>query len=410
MGDTWEWDRGRYESAIHRFSVSLASAGYGGFANLAGMRLHWVVGGTGRPVGVSEDGVRFNVWMAGRWTTIGQGTGSVISPEETRLDLGSAEFVGALPVGLSGTVHFAAAPLASNGLANGLVGIATDYVAATAVYRLGHSMEVDCTDGLDDDGDGDLDCADTDCFNKSACEFGQEQSCADSLDNDGDGLSDCADRDCWCTSDCVMPAGGCCAGQVLVRCLSDQVTTEDCYQAGTVQSCGWEGESGQMNCGEGLGPPGMGGLCPGVDCDWDCTGRECGGDGCGGMCGQCPAGKLCLDGLCECAPDCVDKLCGGDGCGGTCGDCEDGFECSGGECECVDKSCAPKGCGQVTLVGCCLDNVAYWCESGELLSSDCNGFPTCGWDTEWGYYYCGSDGNPDPEGEHPMDCGPLFPD
>ena len=33
-----------------------------------------------------------------------------------------------------------------------------------------HALEVNCTDGLDDDGDGPVDCADTDCWRDAACE------------------------------------------------------------------------------------------------------------------------------------------------------------------------------------------------------------------------------------------------
>ena len=34
------------------------------------------------------------------------------------------------------------------------------------------------------------------------------------------------------------------------------------------------------------------------DCVPDCAGVECGSDGCGGTCGGCPAGEICLSGLC----------------------------------------------------------------------------------------------------------------
>ncbi|MCK6517316.1 hypothetical protein L6R46_19925 [Myxococcota bacterium] len=51
----------------------------------------------------------------------------------------------------------------------------------------------DCADGLDNDGDGLLDCEDGDCALDSAC----VEDCADEVDNDDDGLSDCYDDDCW---------------------------------------------------------------------------------------------------------------------------------------------------------------------------------------------------------------------
>ena len=51
-----------------------------------------------------------------------------------------------------------------------------------------------CDDGLDNDGDGDIDCDDSDCSGDPACmEMGH---CDDGLDNDGDGDTDCDDSDC----------------------------------------------------------------------------------------------------------------------------------------------------------------------------------------------------------------------
>jgi hypothetical protein len=63
-----------------------------------------------------------------------------------------------------------------------------------------------CTDGVDNDGDHHVDCADTDCLTAPTClncnqgnppgpEFGIA-ACTDGLDNDCDGLTDCLDDDC----------------------------------------------------------------------------------------------------------------------------------------------------------------------------------------------------------------------
>jgi len=60
-----------------------------------------------------------------------------------------------------------------------------------------------CGDSLDNDSDGLVDCADPDCNTHLGpggtftCEFGTELTCGDSGDNDADGLTDCADA-----SDC----------------------------------------------------------------------------------------------------------------------------------------------------------------------------------------------------------------
>lgn len=57
----------------------------------------------------------------------------------------------------------------------------------------------DCTDGVENDGDGLLDCEDPDCAADPAC---LEGDCTDGVDNDADGFLDCEDGDCWATADC----------------------------------------------------------------------------------------------------------------------------------------------------------------------------------------------------------------
>jgi len=64
--------------------------------------------------------------------------------------------------------------------------------------------EGDCANGLDDDGDGAVDCDDPDCAGGYPCvsvppygmPFPYESDCANGLDDDGDGNADCADQDC----------------------------------------------------------------------------------------------------------------------------------------------------------------------------------------------------------------------
>tara|TARA_Y100000310_G_scaffold333762_1_gene411970 strand:+ start:220 stop:2175 length:1956 start_codon:yes stop_codon:yes gene_type:complete len=60
-------------------------------------------------------------------------------------------------------------------------------------------VETDCSDGIDDDGDGEIDCGDSDCVGDSAC----VEICDDGIDNDGDSLIDCLDSDCAGDSACV---------------------------------------------------------------------------------------------------------------------------------------------------------------------------------------------------------------
>ncbi len=65
-----------------------------------------------------------------------------------------------------------------------------------------------CDDGLDNDGDGHTDCADSDCIGQTGpCEGTCEQSettCNDFFDNDGDGAADCADSDCFGDPSCII--------------------------------------------------------------------------------------------------------------------------------------------------------------------------------------------------------------
>lgn len=73
--------------------------------------------------------------------------------------------------------------------------------APAAAQGGSYPKETDCSNRIDDDGDGLIDCADADCFGDPACKTagGLENSdllCSDWIDNDGDGAVDCEDVDC----------------------------------------------------------------------------------------------------------------------------------------------------------------------------------------------------------------------
>jgi hypothetical protein len=74
-------------------------------------------------------------------------------------------------------------------------------------------FETDCADGLDDDGDGPADCDDPDCRATASCPA--ETACRDAVDDDGDGATDCDDPDCGPTADCT-PEG--CAPDLPIGC------------------------------------------------------------------------------------------------------------------------------------------------------------------------------------------------
>ena len=70
--------------------------------------------------------------------------------------------------------------------------------------------EVACAGGLDEDCDGDVDCADADCAADPLCMMmcaATETLCADMMDDDCDGDLDCADADCVASPLCCMPMG-----------------------------------------------------------------------------------------------------------------------------------------------------------------------------------------------------------
>jgi RHS repeat-associated protein len=56
-----------------------------------------------------------------------------------------------------------------------------------------------CTNGTDEDGDGKIDCPDQDCSGVPPC---VETDCADGIDNEGDEYIDCNDRECSNSSSC----------------------------------------------------------------------------------------------------------------------------------------------------------------------------------------------------------------
>lgn len=60
-----------------------------------------------------------------------------------------------------------------------------------------------CVDGVDNDNDGNTDCDDESCESAEVC-----GSCEDGVDDDHDGRIDCADLDCQQSPSCQSGAGG----------------------------------------------------------------------------------------------------------------------------------------------------------------------------------------------------------
>jgi hypothetical protein len=70
-----------------------------------------------------------------------------------------------------------------------------------AVSYPGKAVEAYCANGEDDDGDGNTDCEDLNCFESDYC--GVETACSDGADNDLDGFEDCLDSDCATDPTCL---------------------------------------------------------------------------------------------------------------------------------------------------------------------------------------------------------------
>ena len=82
----------------------------------------------------------------------------------------------------------------------------------------------------------------------------------------------------------------------------------------------------------------------------------------------------------------------------------------GGDWDCYPDSGPVQSCGDMGYVGCCDGQTLTWCENNALKTMNCSGNPNCGWDVAKGFYNCGTAGQADPSGDHPLKCGGCVPD
>ncbi|MBL8922804.1 MAG: hypothetical protein JNJ54_28400 [Myxococcaceae bacterium] len=92
---------------------------------------------------------------------------------------------------------------------------------------VGQASEATCNDGLDNDCDGTTDCMDSNCSTATNCMTGVE-NCTDGADNDGDTLADCADPQCFHKVCSATDSSNVCCG---TTCTS-LVTQTSCGQCG----------------------------------------------------------------------------------------------------------------------------------------------------------------------------------
>lgn len=278
-----------------------------------------------------------------------------------------------------------------------------------------------CSDGIDNDCNGDEDCADPACIDQS-CGAGatcrqlscRESNCADFADGDQDNLTDCADPDCAGLA-CGTGTGAACVGTACTELLcgdssdNDLDTLKDCMETGCVDAgCGvlgtcmddggcWEPREG--TCDDGSDNDG--------DTRIDCDDTDCNGLGCydGDLCTQ---GETCASGQCRngtaitcggpvgqcfstagaCAPD--SGVCAYPPRAADAG-CDDNDPCTvrdrctgAGACASVPQTCAPPPSNGCFLAGVCQASLdggcAYSVDLGALCSdgNNCTRGDSCG--------------------------------
>jgi hypothetical protein len=126
------------------------------------------------------------------------------------------------------------------------------------------ASEIDCTDGADDDCDGLIDCADSDCDAHPLC------IC------DNDGICE-VDEDCnWCPNDCITTTAAMCGNGVCDAADGEDCLTcpDDCngVQKGkSAYCCGGGGGEGPVDCSDARCTD-DGNTCTEVQADTSCCG------------------------------------------------------------------------------------------------------------------------------------------
>lgn len=238
------------------------------------------------------------------------------------------------------------------------------------------SDEQDCGDGVDEDQDGDLDCADVDCLGSPLC---PETQCANLIDDDADGNADCGDPDCFLAANC-LPEAACDDGADNDIDGAIDCADSDCFGQASCASNDCCTVSGAPGCNDATSVScvcAFDNFCCTVSWDAICVSEFV--SQCGGTCSQ---PEVCtdftdndLDGFVDCADsDCaLDPFCASatEICGNLADDDGDGFtDCDDSECA-ATPGCLPG----VEQCGNGLD------DDGDLaidcLDTDCSGSPVC---------------------------------
>jgi hypothetical protein len=228
-------------------------------------------------------------------------------------------------------------------------------------------VETNCTDKVDNDGDGKTDCADPDCASDPACKP-IETNCTNGIDDDGDGLTDCKDPDC--ANDPACKTSNIADGQA---CTAD----EQCKGGRCIDEAtgGWPKGSCSTDCSSAS--------CP--------TGTKCTQGYCLSTC-SCSGTNCSNNGGCRDGYACANMNLDGGGTGTLCLPlCSDDSECDSGHCDMYANLCEPTGTGKKTGKGCTANSD---CESQWCITEAASGFPggycmsSCNLSTD----ACGGDG------------------
>ena len=128
----------------------------------------------------------------------------------------------------------------------------------------------DCVNGVDDDADGDIDCDDSDCLLDPNCFVigAGESDCQDGIDNDGNGQIDCADWSCALDPICTGSNGGGSSPTGVENCIDTMDNNGDGFVDCDDPGCVDYPHCYESNCQDGIDQDGD--LL--VDCnDPDCS-------------------------------------------------------------------------------------------------------------------------------------------
>ncbi|ODS36818.1 MAG: hypothetical protein A7316_09810 [Candidatus Altiarchaeales archaeon WOR_SM1_86-2] len=212
------------------------------------------------------------------------------------------------------------------------------------------ASETNCSDGIDNDCNGDMDCCDDECFSESHCTAPENSDitfCNDSIDNDCNNFTDCNDASCdgicpYCPLDTFE--------SICNNTLDDDCDTlTDCDDILQCSGCPYC-PSAEV-CGNGIDDD--------CDGDIDCEDSECP-----------PCTELCFNDI----DDDADTL----------------IDCQDPDCSSPCTACQNESCSAVDYDWSCVDICAgIDTECGCAACSDCNLLDGCYGSDERDYYCSG---------------------